>query len=229
MPTKLPAGGESEQPALFSLERDREVARPYTAAMLAELVAVPVSAIRRWTRRGHLLPSSQEKRLFYYGFQEVSVARTLAALVGAGRSLSEIDRLADRLASAYPQIDRPLVELPIVVDEGALLLRSGDELTEPGGQKRFDFDLPTDLEEDHSGVLVLPEVDEVDSVDDARSIALELRDQGATEQAIEAWRLVLTIGPAEAEDHFALAELLYEEGDPTGFARSDLDSSPNYC
>ena len=163
---------------------------------------------------------SQEKRLFYYGFQEVSVARTLAALVGAGRSLSEIDRLADRLASAYPQIDRPLVELPIVVDEGALLLRSGDELTEPGGQKRFDFDLPTDLEEDHSGVLVLPEVDEVDSVDDARSIALELRDQGATEQAIEAWRLVLTIGPAEAEDHFALAELLYEEGDPTAASRA---------
>lgn len=195
-----------------------EVARPYTAAMLAELVGVSGSTIRRWTRRGHLRSSAEEKRLAYYGFQEVSVARTLAALAEGGRSLAAVDRLVDGLRRAYPGLDRPLVELPLVVDQGGLFLRDGEALTEPGGQKRFDFDAPDDSDDAHADaadVLTLPERDQVDSADEARSIALALRDQGEAAAAIEAWRLVLTIGPAEAEDHFALAELLYECGDPT--------------
>ena len=194
---------------------DQEIARPYTAAMLAQLVGVPVSTIRRWTRRGHLVPTAQEKRLAYYDFQEASVARMLADLLASGSKLASIDRLVDQLGAAYPTIERPLVDLPLVIDQGSLFLHDGEALTEPGGQRRFVFDSPEETEDDEPDVIALPAVNEIDSVEEARQLALMLRDQGESSQSIEAWRLVLSIGPAEAEDHFSLAELLYERGDPT--------------
>jgi len=49
--------------------------------------------------------------------------------------------------------------------------------------------------------------------EDLRALAAELCGSGHPDQAIEAYRAVLFSGDATAEDHFAVAELLYEQSD----------------
>jgi tetratricopeptide (TPR) repeat protein len=48
---------------------------------------------------------------------------------------------------------------------------------------------------------------------DLRSLAVELEEEGRHAQAIEVYRAILVSGEDTAEDHFALAELLYRTGD----------------
>jgi tetratricopeptide (TPR) repeat protein len=207
------------------------VQRLYTPAMLAELLNVPVAAIRRWHRGGHLLACRSVRRLPYFDFSEVAVARHLAALLSAGCSLSVIDRKLAELGRALPEVARPLNEPSIVVVDRQLIVRRGDDLSEPGGQLLIDFDQQSESSEE-----MLLSVDEVRLFADAESAApgtahaaahattlstadrlledaLEWEDQGAWQQAAEAYRTLLMAAGPTAEIHFALANLLYQMGD----------------
>lgn len=206
------------------VERPAGVQRLYTPAMLADLLRVPLPAVRRWQRRGYLHPQLLVGRLAYFDLTEVQVARKLASLLAEGCSLSRIDRCVADLEAAVPEVDRPLVELSLVVQEGRLLIRQDEDLSEPGGQRLFDFDVAIDEEEDSSveagAVVPFPlaatvgvETDETFSADEARMIAHEAYEQGDLTAAIEACRAVLLSGEGSAEDQFLLADLLYRSGD----------------
>ena len=80
--------------ALVDIEQD--VRRLYTPAMLAELLRVPVAIIRRWHRRGLIVPVREVRRLPYFDFQEVAAARRLAELLAAGMSPAAIEQRAGR-------------------------------------------------------------------------------------------------------------------------------------
>ena len=58
--------------------------RLYTPAMLADLLHVSVATVRRWWRRGLIVPAKEVRRLPYFDFQEVATARRLAQLLAAG-------------------------------------------------------------------------------------------------------------------------------------------------
>ncbi len=58
--------------------------RLYTPGMLAHLLGVSVAVIRRWSRRGLIVPTREVHRLPYFDFQEVATARRLAELLAAG-------------------------------------------------------------------------------------------------------------------------------------------------
>src|SRR5688572_13210206 len=62
------------------LDDQQSVQRLYTPAMLAELVGVPVTTIRRWNRSGLLQPAKEVQRLAFFDFAELAAARHLAAL-----------------------------------------------------------------------------------------------------------------------------------------------------
>jgi len=204
---------------------DLSVQRLYTPAMLAELLGVPVAAIRRWHRRKALVACRSVRRLPYFDFPEVAVARHLSALYGAGCSLAVIDRKLAELHRSMPTVARPLCDPSIVVSGRQLRLRLGDDLAEPGGQLLIDFDKPSEDEEqgelflsvaDGIRPLGLPDAEggEILSVVDQLQLeALEWEDQGELERAAETYRtLLVATGPA-AEIHFALADLLYRMGD----------------
>jgi DNA-binding transcriptional MerR regulator len=76
------------------LEIERSIRRYYTPAMLADLLGVSVRVIRRWHRRGLIVPARTLHKLPYFDFQEVATARRLAELVAAGASPRAIE---DRL------------------------------------------------------------------------------------------------------------------------------------
>lgn len=223
------------------LEGGDEVKRLYTPAMLAELTGAPLVAIRRWERRGYLQPTEQLGRLTRFDFAEANVTQLLADLLGAGKSLAAIDRMVVSIEAAHPRLERPLVDLPLVLVEGALLVRDGEQLAEPHGQRRLDFAASEDDADDEDvrpAVAVVLAVDEpteelvvLDSREASRRVALELRDAGDTRGALERYRVAVGADRPDAEDHFTLAELLYEVGDAAAareryYAALELD--PDY-
>ncbi len=106
--------------------------RLYTPAMLAELLSVPVSIIRRWHRRKLIVPVREVRRLPYFDFQEVATARQLAALLAAGASPDAIERKLAELSRYVPDVERPLAQLSVIVQGQQLLLRQGEGLDRTG-------------------------------------------------------------------------------------------------
>lgn len=228
---KLEIVRESEFWARLGLVDSGEgVARLYTPAMLAELLRVPIAAVRQWHRKGHLRAAREVRRLPYFDFEEVRVARKLSQLFASGCSLALIDRKLDELARLCPQEERPLSDVALVVEDRGLYVRRGENLAEPSGQLLIDFDAAVDapLPESQSTVVAVafaagqsddtsPPVPASDasamSVDDLRSLSADLEERGERSQAIETYRSVLISGQFTAEDHFFLAELLYRAGD----------------
>lgn len=197
------------------VEGERNVHRLYTPAMLADLLGVSVAVVRRWHRRGLIVPAREVRRLPYFDFQEVATARRLAEMVAAGNTPQQIEKKLAELRKLVPGVERPLAQLSVLLEGKQLLLRQGDGLIEPGGQYRFDFELPP---ADDSPPAALPfalgpaEGGPV-SPDELRAWAAQKDDEGQLEMAAELYRASLVAGGPHAETCFALAELLYRLGD----------------
>ena len=196
----------------------------YTPAMLAELVGVKAAVVRRWTKRGWLVPTREVRRLPYYDFQEVATARRLAEMHAAGASAADIERSLAALARYVPHVQRPLAELSLVIEGKYLLVRQGEELVEPSGQLRFDFSAGDQAEGsvDFSGtgsqrVVSLEdrrrEMIAYTSPQDMLLAAGDLEDEGQLDAAADMLRATLAAGGPNAEVCFMLAELLYQLGD----------------
>ena len=201
------------------VEGEQNVHRLYTPAMLADLLGLPLSVIRRWHRRGLIQPARQVRRLPYFDFQEVATARRLAELLASGMSPAAIEKKLAELTRLLPGVARPLAQLSVIVEGKHLLLRQGDGLIEPGGQLRFDFEAgaaePAAFGRGHeAGVTSSAEPEELEqSPEMLRELAARLEDAGELEQAVEAYRTALAAGGPQAETCFLLAELLYRIGD----------------
>ncbi len=216
------------------VEAEAHVRRLYTPAMLADLLHIPVAIVRRWHRRGLIVPTREVRRLAYFDFQEVATARRLAELLAAGMSPQLIEKRLAELARYLPSIERPLAQLSIIVEGKQLLLRQGDGLVAPGGQRWFDF-LPAegqqprletgtagaahaDEAKDRWATLPLPPARTTATasmVSAAVAKASNLDDEGDLEGAADMYRTALAAGGPNAEICFALAELLYRLGDIT--------------
>jgi tetratricopeptide (TPR) repeat protein len=205
------------------------VARLYTPAMLAALVQAPIAAVRQWHRQGALRATREVRRLPYFDFEEVCVARKLAALRSAGCSPSAVSRRLGELARLWPESQRPLADPDVVAVGRRLYVRRGASLAEPGGQLLIDFDAtPAAIRTDDSGPVALPFAAAEAlrgaaaqpargahpyAAEDLRALAAELEECGRSDQAIEVYRAILVSGQSAPDDHFALAELLYGAGD----------------
>lgn len=207
------------------VEAGQEVRRLYTPAMLADLLGVPVAVVRRWHRKGLIIPAREVRRLPYFDFQEVATARRLAELLAAGWSPQQVEKKLAELARFLPDVERPLAQLSVIVEGKQLLLRQGDGLLEPGGQLRFDFEAspesrarvpqpPPSMRMPESAIDQRPEASqELSPPGDMLAMAMELEDQGELEAAVEMYRAALAAAGPTAEVNFYLAELLYRLDD----------------
>jgi tetratricopeptide (TPR) repeat protein len=209
--------GESEFLARLGLvEAGPGIERLYTPAMLAELVGVPIGAVRQWQRNGTLVARREVRRLPYFDFQEVGVARKLAALLSAGCSLATVNRKLAELVRLLPELPRPLADPAVVVEGRRLFVRRDEGLAEPNGQLLLEFDVAKTPAEVGAASMIIPFEGRRElpgAPEELRALAAELESSGQTEQAIEVYRAVLFSGEATADDHFAIAELLYLRGD----------------
>ena len=122
---------------LDTTDQDR---RLYTPAMLAELLRLPVTIIRRWHRCGLIVPIREVRRLPYFDFREIVTARRLAEMLDAGISPEMVAKKLDTLGKLVGNVQRPLEQLSVMIEGREILLRTDGGLVEPGGQLRFDFD-----------------------------------------------------------------------------------------
>lgn len=213
------------------VEREPDIQRLYTPAMLAELLGIPVAVVRRWHRRGLIRPVREVRRLPYFDFQEVATARRLAELLAAGASPAAIERKLAELSRYLPHVQRPLAQLSVIVQGKDILLREGDGLIEPGGQLRFDFDAaPADALDtapdseplDQASVVPLSTPSRAEapqegvSADEMASAAAELEEAGQVEAAAEMYRALMAAEGPCPEPCFLLAELLYRMDDLGG-------------
>ena len=203
----------------------------YTPSMLAELLGVPTATIRRWHRKGLIMPVREVHRLPYFDFQEVLTARRLAQLLAAGASAAKIEAKLTQLAQLFPDIDRPLAQLSVIVEGREILLRDGEGLVDSGGQRRFDFEAASTSEQtsgNHAANLTddqpdvepvctvaLPQVEAVPTAESLFEQAATLEAEGALDDAIDTYRSAILAGAGTADVHFLLAELLYRVGDTT--------------
>lgn len=217
------------------VELEQNIRRLYTPGMLADLLRVPVAVIRRWHRKGLIVPARVVSRLPYFDFQEVATARCLAQLLAAGLSPHSIEKKLADLARLLPDVKRPLAQLQAIVEGKQILLRQGDGLVEPSGQKRIDFeaasaqreaeDAPADIagqlevgpdaatqQPNQTQSLPLGECPPV-SAEELVAMAAELEDEGRLSEAVDAYRAALAAAGPSAEVNFSLAELLYRQGD----------------
>jgi len=209
---------------LGMVENEQNVHRLHTPAMLADLLGVSVSIIRRWHRRGLIVPVREVRRLPYFDFQEVATAKRLAELLAAGASPAAIEKKLAQLARYVPDVERPLAQLSVIVEGKQILLRQGEGLIEPGGQRRIDFDaLDADTAEapaDEPGSQILPLAERLPdpalaTPEEMLHFAAELEDEGQLETAAEMYRALMSAAGPTAEVCFRLAELLYRMGDVT--------------
>lgn len=201
--------------------------RLYTPAMLADLLEVPISTIRRWHRRGLIRPAMQIHRLPYFDFVEVASARQLARLVANGHSPKLIESKLARLAERFPEFQKPLSQLPVILEGRDVLMRVGDGLVESSGQMRIDFEAMADDAEsrlaeenlsatDNEHVVGFPGAK--DSLAGPKTdvefleMASDLEDDGRTEEAIQVYRSMILACGVSADPVFRMAELLYAAG-----------------
>ncbi len=203
------------------VEAQQNVRRLYTPAMLADLLEVPLAVVRRWHRRGLIIPSREVHRLPYFDFQEVATARRLAELLAAGVSAPKIEKQLAALARFFPDAARPLAQLSIIAEGKSLLLRQGAGLIDSGGQYRFDFDEdapqsdgPDSVPSEENPAVLAANVPGPQTVGKLVALAGELEDVGELDEAAEMYRAALAAGGPDAEICFHLAELLYRIGDP---------------
>ena len=192
------------------LDAGRDVRRLYTPTMLADLVGVPVSVVRKWRRRGLISPSEVVHRLEYFDFAEVAAARKLTELMASGLSPRQIRDRLRKLALQYPDVERPLTQLAVIVRDHELLLRRGEGLAEVHGQLLFDYQENESCEQPVAGA-VGP--DAAATAQDLVENAEDLEDSGDFLAALDAYRAsALAAGP-DAELCFRMAELLYLIGE----------------
>jgi tetratricopeptide (TPR) repeat protein len=209
------------------LEAGVDVNHLYTPAMLAGLLDLPIATIRRWHRRGLICPARMVNKLAYFDFQEVASARRIARFIAAGASPQAVESKLSRLAELYPEMQRPLSQLTVILEGQALLLRQGEGLIEPNGQMRINFDVRPagakegnrETDDEVNDVIPLAgtghpgDMDQFTTPDEFLALAAELEDAWEIDSAIEVYRaLSLAFGPT-ADVSFRLAELLYQQTD----------------
>ena len=222
--------------ALGVVESSQQVHRLYTPAMLAELLGVPTSIVRRWQRRGLIKPAREIRKLPYFDFCEVQTARHLTRLLASGASPATIEKQLQALGRLLPNIERPLAQLSVIVEGGELLLRQGDGLLEAGGQYRFDFADGEDHNvNDETAVAATPKPSAAESKVTVAPLpdlsgdlaaphspkrlvrmAVELEEAGRLADAADVYRAALATGGPNGETCFALADVLYRLGDLGG-------------
>lgn len=178
--------------------------------------------IRRWQRRGWIVPVREVRRLPYFDFQEVATARRLTELLASGMSPGAIAKKLAALERYLPNIKRPLAQLSIIVEGKHLLLRQGAGLVEPGGQLRFDFGpagsahARPESVESASDILVFAGRGPhawAPTPTELVHLAGQLEDEGQLQAAAEMYRSAMAAGGPTAEICFLLAESLYQMHD----------------
>ena len=191
-----------------------------TIPMLAVLLELPVATVRRWYKRGWIVPVQKVHNLAYFDFQEALTVKALRDLRREGMSAQRLEDQLHQIQGMFPDIERPLAQLAAIVEgkkEKDVLLRKGNQLVDYKGQGRFDFtnlEFPPDTQTGEPlqclDFVMAPSGPSAETLYEA---ALLLESEGDLQGALNTCRAALFAGGPDAEINFQIAEILYRSGD----------------
>ena len=123
-----------------SEDQSKDLTALYTPMMLAEILHVTVSDVRRWYQRGLIAPVRVIQRLPYFNLEEVFSARRLSQLLQNGVKHPSIEKKLRALRKLNPSVLPMLSGNDLVIQGKNVFLRQNDRLLESTGQMVLDFD-----------------------------------------------------------------------------------------
>lgn len=195
----------------------------YSPAMMAEMLNLPVRAIRLWHRAGLLLPTQVIMKIPYFDYSVLSTANTLAHWFHQGISAQSVVKQIVALGQLNSAQGSNLSSLPISLDGKRLVLSQGELQVEASGQFQLCFeDAARDVQEEpitlkfKTGTKPEHSQKTSDLVTDLLDAAAQAEDEGNLDLAADKYRAILGEFGPNADVCFQLAEVLYRQVDLGG-------------
>ncbi len=205
--------------------------RGYTTREVSEILELPASRIRDWTRRGLLDPERGPRGAYLFSFQDVVLLRTARELLDQRVSTRRVRIALEALREQLPE-GRPLSGVRIAASGDRVVVHDADTVWEPAsGQMTLDFavsEVVTRAEPIVRRGLDRPGAPSSPTADDWYDTGLDL-EAVSSEEAVAAYRRALDIDSAHAEAHLNLGRLLHEAGETSEALRHyrrAADASP---
>jgi len=186
------------------------------------MLGLPVPRIHGWARDGLVIPRRGPRGDLRFSFTDLVLLRTARELLGARLPAIRVKRALLQLRAQLPA-DRSLAGVRVTVEGDRVVVRDGAALWHPeSGQAILDFEV-----KDVAAAVAPLLVEAREAAEGARAAggargaegfyewACDLED-GAPEQAREAYRRALALDPQHFGANLNLGRLLHESGDLAG-------------
>jgi tetratricopeptide (TPR) repeat protein len=196
----------------------------YSLREAARIMGITPTRLRSWERHELVRPSEREADLPAYGFRDLVCIKTILVLLDHGIPLRRIRRTVSAVREAIPELDEPVAQLRVWLDgSDRVVVRHGDALYEPDGQRVIDFAL-SPARADDVAPLAIPSAEGAEARPET---ALEWFEHGCRldsraetfADAIDAYRRALEVDPQLADAHCNLGAV-YHQQDRRGDARA---------
>lgn len=197
----------------------------YSLREAARIMGITPTRLRSWERHELVRPSVCEAETPAYGFRDLVCIKTILVLLDHGIPLRRIRRTVSAVRESIPELDEPVAQLRVWLDgSDRVVVRYGEALFEPDGQRVIDFALSPERPEDVAA-LTTPGPD--GAPESPPETALEWFERGCRcdsraetfADAIAAYRCALEIDPQFADAHCNLGAV-YQQQDQRGNARA---------
>ena len=186
----------------------------YTTGDVAKLLGLTPDQIRVYARSGILTPERGPRGEYRFGFQDLVLLRTAAALTAARVPARRIAHALQRLRAQLPR-GRSLTELRISAHGDEIVVQDGGESWNPeSGQLVLDFsvaELAAQVAPLARQVAATAHAEAEYGADEWYELGVEL-EAVTPEEARAAYQRALELEPAHADAHVNLGRLLHEAG-----------------
>jgi tetratricopeptide (TPR) repeat protein len=192
----------------------------YTPAMMAQMLDIPVRAIRLWSRAGLIQPTTVVMKVPYFNYSVLALANRFAQWMHQGLTAHSLVKQLSDLARLRGDDLREAATLPLTLEGRRLVLSYGALRLEASGQMQLCFEQSSELEEYEPITLKFAPLDVVSAEASPSNrllamldAAVQAEDAEDLEAATRWYHAVLSEFGPNAEVCFQLAEVLYRQAD----------------
>ncbi len=202
------AGGEgkvdqNKSASLRAREDDAaDVKRFYSQKEAAQLLALSESQVRSWTKTGLVKSAGKARGHLLFDFKNLIALRMVKRLIDQGISARRVALCVKELKKRFPELDEPLCEVRLLVQNGRIILCKDDMKFTPDGQLLIHFNEASAALVPLSG----------DGVEDLFFQALACEEEGKREEAKKKYESILALEPDHTDAIVNLGNLLHLSG-----------------
>jgi len=200
-----------------AVERPAAPPSGYSTKDVAALLGLSAAQVRSYVRAGFLSPRQGPRGEYYFSFQDLVLLRTAKGLLAARVPQRRIHLALQNLREQLPE-GRSLTGVRISAEGHHVVVRDGRDVWNPeSGQALFDFEL-AELAREASTLPLRTAVPPTlapapETAETWFERGVELEDEGASDEAIVAYRRALELDASLPDAHLNLGRLLHERGD----------------